>query len=75
MTDKDSELSDAQLDQLNTRIDRANTAIERLIPATPPMSETGGSGIDLGPSRGPIIIPPPDPGGSGSLQPSWPFGD
>ena len=76
MTDKDSELTDAQFDQLNARIDRANAAIERLLSATPTVPETGaGSGIDLGPSRGPVITPPTDPGGVGSLQPSWPFGN
>jgi hypothetical protein len=51
MTDKDSELSKAQFDQLNTRLDRANAAIERLLPATPPVPETGaGSDTDLGPT-------------------------
>ena len=53
MTDKDSELSDVQFDQLNGRIDRANTAIERLLSATPTVPETGaGSDTDLGPSTG-----------------------
>ena len=91
MTDKEAELSDAQFDQLNTRLDRANAAIERLLPATPTVPATGaGSDIDLGPadpdqwtepdtdlgpSRGPVITPPTDPGGVGSLQPSLPFGD
>ena len=55
MTDKDSELSEAQIDQLNTRVDRANAMLERLLPATPTVPETGGgrghgSGNDLGPT-------------------------
>ena len=76
MTDKDSELNSVQFDQLNTRIDHANAAIERLLPAASPVPETGGgSDTNLGPSRGPIITPPTDLGGSGSLQPSWPFGN
>jgi hypothetical protein len=50
MTDKEAELSDAQFDQLNTRLDRANVGIERLLPAMPTVPETGGSGTDLGPT-------------------------
>ena len=50
MTDKDSGLSSVQFEQLNARIDRANVAIERLLPAAPPVPETGPP--DLGPSTG-----------------------
>ena len=68
MTDKDSELSNVQFDQLNGRIDQANTAIERLLSATPTVPEIGaGSGIDLGPSRGPDQWTEPDTG----VCPEW----
>jgi hypothetical protein len=55
MNDKDSELSDDQMAQLNTRYNRANSEIERLLSATPTVPETGGgrghgSGNDLGPT-------------------------
>ena len=50
MTDKDSKLSSVQFDQLNARIDQANVAIERLIPSTPTVPETGPP--DLGPLTG-----------------------
>ena len=72
MTDKDAESSTAQCDQINTRIDRANTAIERLLPATPPVPETGGSSIDLGPTDlDQWTEPDTDLGPSTGVCPEW----